>query len=125
AVVCATPGATVSGPQLFERLIAPRVLSAEVPSYPPSARAADLSGRVELDVAVKNGAVISVRTLNGDLLLAHAATRNIRTWQFSKDTATSFTIIFDYRLVAEDLVGPRIEMALPYRVTITESLSKW
>jgi TonB family protein len=82
-----------------------RLLSRTEPEYPPEALAAHRSGNVVLEVQVgENGAVSNVRTLNGDPLLAAAATEAVRKWryqpyrlhdrprQFQTDVTLSFSL---------------------------------
>jgi hypothetical protein len=119
---------TTGGPQLVERDQAPRLVRAELPLYPPAARAADVSGEVRLELQVRDGVVASVRSLSGHVLLARTARESVRTWAFSKGESFKATVVFDYRLVDDENVEAgtlQIKTDLPARVTITESRSKW
>ena len=60
-----------------------RLLSRVEPQYPADALADHRSGSVMLEVHVaEDGTVSSVRTLNGDPLLAVAAARAVRNWRY-------------------------------------------
>jgi TonB family protein len=53
------------------------------PEYPADARAAHRSGDVTLQILVReDGSVASVRTINGDPLLAEAAAAAVRNWRY-------------------------------------------
>jgi L-methionine (R)-S-oxide reductase len=65
------------------------------PEYPAAARAERRSGNVQLEILVRDdGRVASVRTINGDPLLAEAATVAVRDWRYEpyqvKGHATGF-----------------------------------
>ena len=60
-----------------------RLLTRVEPQYPPDALADHRSGNVTLEVHVaEDGTVSSVRTLNGDPLLAAAAADAVRSWRY-------------------------------------------
>jgi TonB family protein len=72
-----------------------RLLSRVEPQYPADALAAHRSGDVTLEVHVaEDGTVSSVRTLNGDPLLATAAAQAVRNWRYQpyrpKDQPSQF-----------------------------------
>ena len=72
-----------------------RLLTRVEPQYPADALAAHRSGDVTLEVHVaEDGTVASVRTLNGDPLLAEAATQAVRNWRYQpyrlKDQPSQF-----------------------------------
>src|SRR4051812_18041946 len=67
-----------------------RVQKAEVPMYPPVARAGRVSGVVEARVTVRDGSVIDVKVKSGPTILAQAAAENIKTWRFPQWVNTSF-----------------------------------
>ncbi len=119
---------TAAGPRLFETPVESRVIQAGVPFYPASARLADVSGDVELEITITDGRVASVHTRRGHALLARAARENVRTWQFATGVSMTLTTVFQYRLEDAGVsrsATPRVELELPRRVTIIESRTKW
>jgi TonB family protein len=72
-----------------------RLLSRTEPQYPPEALADHRAGDVVLEVQVaEDGSVASVRTLNGDPILAAAAAEAVRNWRYQpyrlRDQAARF-----------------------------------
>lgn len=60
-----------------------RLVNRVEPQYPADALAAHRSGNVTLELRVaEDGTVSSVRVLNGDPLLAAAATQSVRSWRY-------------------------------------------
>jgi protein TonB len=54
------------------------------PAYPEAARTAGLEGKVILKIAIsETGAVIDVKVLKGDPILAEAAVAAVKTWHFT------------------------------------------
>jgi TonB family protein len=84
--------ATASGQQ--------RIVSLDMPTYPPLARQARVQGVVTLAVAVNNdGVVSSARLIDGHALLGVAAIRDVRTWRFLSGQPFEGKIIFDFKLM--------------------------
>jgi hypothetical protein len=88
---------------------------AEVPIYPALARAARVAGTVEVNVTVKNGAVVSMQAKPAHTALVKAATDNIKTWHFHSWVNASFTTRFVYELETEHQLPSDtvIELRLP------------
>ncbi len=99
------------------------VQHADVPSYPPIARTARVSGTVQVLVTVKDGLVINAKAnSSANPLLVNAATDNVKTWKFSPQTDATFQTTYVYQLEKEEisiLDNPHIEMQLPTIVRIT------
>lgn len=79
----------------------PVVKSAEVPLYPPLARAARIQGEVRLWVATDGSRVLSSTPQSGPPMLAKAAQENVKTWKFEAHEATQFLTMFSYRLLTD------------------------
>lgn len=94
---------------------------ADVPFYPPIARAGRISGAVGITVQVKDGSVSDATAKSGPAILATAAAENVRTWRFHRWVNTRFSTKFIYRIETNKqfLADPRIELELPLRVVIT------
>ena len=100
------------------------VYQAEVPQYPPVALRARLSGTVHLHAFVEKGEVVKTESDSPIhlLTLIHAATENIKTWQFSPDARGVFDVTFIYELQETEgnfPENPHIEMQLPTMVKIS------
>ena len=59
------------------------ITSKVTPQYPPLAKQINISGKVELEATIdEGGAVEAVTTLNGNPILAKAATDALKKWKF-------------------------------------------
>jgi periplasmic protein TonB len=69
--------------QRSEGFLEGRLVARVIPTYPAIARAARISGTVELSVLVgRDGRVISVEVLSGSTLLASAAKEAVEQWRY-------------------------------------------
>lgn len=69
--------------QRSEGFLEGRLVTRVIPTYPATARAARISGTVELLVLVgRDGRVISVQVLSGSALLASAAKEAVEQWRY-------------------------------------------
>jgi TonB-like protein len=98
------------------------VVQSELPQYPVLAKAARVSGTVQIKVTVKDGEVTETEAISGHPLLVSPAIKNIKTWKFAKTVNATFTTNFQYLL--EEAKSPeapnsRIELELPTSVKIT------
>jgi hypothetical protein len=100
----------------------PLVVRADVPQYPPLARMAKITGKIEAEFTVKNGEVVNAEAKSGHPLLVKATTDNIKTWRFSSKVSGMFATTFDYQVEGSEtatMQNPKIEMRLPAFVRIT------
>ena len=75
-------------PSASSTLEAPRVIRRVEPEYPQAARTQQIQGDVVLDVTVlEDGSVGEIEIVKGDALLAEAAVRAVKQWQFQAATA--------------------------------------
>ncbi len=98
------------------------VTHADVPTYPPLCRAAQIDGVVEVDVTVKEGTVTATEVKSGPKLLIAATTENIKTWRFDSQATGAFVVRFVYELkgaAINEIDNPTIELKLPGLVRIT------
>jgi len=101
-----------------------RLTHADVPMYPQMARLARVSGVVEVQVTVNNGAVTNTEVKSGAGVLAQATEENVKSWRFAQSANTTFVTKFTYKLdEKKPLYGqnPRVELDLPFRATITSA----
>jgi hypothetical protein len=100
----------------------PLVVRADAPSYPPLARMARITGKIEAAFSVRGGEVITAEAKSGHPLLVKATVENIRSWHFPPQVSGSFATVFEYRLKGKEtpsMQNPKVEMQLPIFVTIT------
>lgn len=107
----------------------PRVVSLDVPFYPPLARAAHVEGTVIVKVITNGEGVVTREVVSGHPILVDAAEENIRTWTFQPHTPASFTTTFEFRLAPDtapdyqELIrrfpDASVRLVLPGRVEIT------
>jgi hypothetical protein len=116
----------------------PRVISAEVPFYPPSAWSAHFGGTIETEVTVERGIVTRtelksavVRSQDDTVIrddqklipyLLNAVEENLKTWRFASDENTTFRVIYTYRIEGSETaapVTPIVLLELPTRITVT------
>jgi hypothetical protein len=100
------------------------VSHAEVPQYPPIALRAHLSGTVHLHAFVEKGEVVKTESDSPVhlLTLIHAATENVKTWQFPPNARGVFDVTYIYELQENEGAfpeNPHIEMQLPTMVKIS------
>lgn len=101
--------------------VLPGVSFAEVPLYPPLARAASVAGVVHVVVTTDGHRVVTARVQDGNQILADAAEKNAKGWQFASHEPTSFTVTYIYKLVKDLKVqqdNPRVILKLPLEIEI-------
>jgi hypothetical protein len=97
-----------------------KVEHADVPLYPEPARTANIFGTVEVQVTVKDGAVVNAEVKSGPPLLTRSTVENIQSWRFALHANDTFTTKFIYQVADDgDPANPRVELQLPYQVRIT------
>ncbi len=108
----------------------PHLHRADLPLYPPVAWAANISGTVNIRVTVANGVVVDAqavkleRTDQAFLYLVNPSVANVKTWQFDSQVNTTFVVTYLYKIqgrYSSQNSNPRIELALPNLVKITET----
>jgi hypothetical protein len=118
----------------------PDLTRAEVPLYPPLARAAPITGTVEIQITVERGTVVDAQVKSVDLdpsdqvalneegkkkvglWLSNPSLANIKTWQFQPEDRTTFLVTYVYKIEGEQTPlaeNPKVELDLPRRVTVT------
>lgn len=103
------------------RVALPMITSAQVPLYPPTARLANVEGVIHLKATTDGHRVVSIQVEDGHKLLADFAEENLRTWQFSPHTPTTFAVTYTYRLVTDlepSQNNPRVILNLPSAVEV-------
>jgi len=128
-------------PSAAEEVHYPQVTHADVPLYPPIARAAHITGTVEIQIVVEKGAVVDAKlkavaidaSINGAMLndegkkkvgpyLSSSALANVKTWQFDSSDRTTFAVKYVYCIAGEATSlpeSPTVELDLPLLVKVT------
>src|ERR1700752_4827777 len=99
----------------------PTVSFAEVPLYPPLARAANVSGIVHIVVTTDGHRVVAAHVQDGKKILSDAAGQNAKSWQFATHEPTKFTVTYVYKLVVDlkpQLNNQRVILQLPTEVEV-------
>ena len=99
----------------------PLVLRADAPVYPPLARMAKITGKIEAEFTIKGGEVVAAEAKTGHPFLVKATTDNIRSWHFAPEVNGRFTATFMYELHGSEtasMQNPKVEMQLPALVKI-------
>jgi len=122
----------------------PRLLHAELPLYPPLARSAHISGKVEIEVTVEKGSVIDAQVKSADIQITDPQNRatydsqaratashylsdpslaNLKTWQFDPGGERStFLVTYVYEIKGKETPlpeNPKVELDLPRLVKVT------
>ncbi len=94
---------------------------ADVPFYPPVARAGRIAGTVEVVAIVRDGLVTDAQATSGAAILAKAATENVKTWRFHRWVNARFSTKFIYRIETgkQAPTNSRVELELPNQAVIT------
>lgn len=99
------------------------LIRADLPLYPPVARAAHVNGTVEIQVTVERGAVVDAQVKSSSSpLLSTPTVANVKTWQFQSEDRTTFSVTYVYQIEGEQTPlpeNPRVELDLPRLVKIT------
>lgn len=122
-VICVSVCAAVLGSGQQRNVALPTVASANVPLYPPVARAARVEGTVQLQVSTDGQRVTEAHVDGGNKLLADAAAANVRTWSFATHEPTSFAVTFRYKLLPasrkQNGNNPIVVLRLPIEVDVS------
>lgn len=123
-------GQTTSKPVLTDY---PALIRVDVPPYPAIARAADISGTVEIQVVVEKGNVVeaqsksvAVATWRGPALtedgkrklglyLSNSAVENVKSWQFEEENRRTFVVTYVYSIEGQPTSSfekPKVEFDL-------------
>ena len=118
----------------------PQLIRAEVPMYPPLARAAHVTGIVEIQVVVEKGAItdaevksVVIESHNGSVLndegtkkvgayLSNPSLANLKTWQFQSEDRATFVVTYIFQIQGQETSlpeNPKVELDLPLFVKVT------
>jgi hypothetical protein len=104
-----------------QELALPMISFAEVPLYPPTARAANISGVVHVVVTTDGHRIVATHVQDGPKALSDAAEKNVKTWQFATHEPTTFTVTYIYKLVGNlkpHRNNPKVILQLPTEVEV-------
>jgi hypothetical protein len=114
----------------------PRLISADLPRYPPIAEAAHLTGRVTIRVTVENGKVVKTEVINAEVRsgaqillpqsgwhwLTGQTEENLKSWRFDPSTKDAFVVSYIYEISGTETdipTNPKVEILPSLDVTIT------
>jgi hypothetical protein len=123
ALVDRAAGEPINNPKLL-----PHVVKAEAPLYPPILQMAHFEGVVHLRVTTDGKRASTITTIDGQALLARAATENVRTWEFDGRAPMTFDTTFEYKLLESEcdddctwcgsVERPTVRLRLPTEVRV-------
>jgi hypothetical protein len=135
ALVLVTAGyctAQIRSPK--EKAAVPLLVNADLPRYPPIAKAADLTGTIQLRANVKDGKVVEAEVLSqhlqsrgavlksGSPYLALPTIENLKTWRFGASVNENLVVTYTYEISGSETEGPtnpKIEILPSLDVHIT------
>jgi hypothetical protein len=94
------------------------VTKAEIPLYPPLARAALVQGIVVAEVTTSGEAFGAIKIVSGHPLLSAAVTENLRTWALVNSPTMTFSLTYRYKIADSCKGKPSVVMELPTKVSI-------
>ncbi len=106
----------------------PILQGAALPTYPPIAKAAHVTGKVIVRVTVKDGLMVQTDVLSqpavasGGRLLVSPTLENLKTWRFAAGVTGAFTVTYTYEISGTETEEPtnaRVEMLPTLDVKIT------
>ena len=122
-------------PGVAQQNLPPRLISAEMPFYPPIAAAAHITGWLRIRIKVENGKVARTEVLTteakddrshvwekGSQLLIAPTLNYLESWRFDSDVKTSFVVTFTYKIAGTETdkpTTPKIEVSPSLNVIIT------
>jgi outer membrane biosynthesis protein TonB len=106
---------------------------AALPTYPPIAKAAHITGVVMVRVTVKAGSVVETEVTSkptmasGGRFLEFATLNNLKTWRFAATVNDAFTVSFRYEMAGTETEEPtndKVEVLPSLDVRITARPAK-
>jgi hypothetical protein len=128
--------AVLAAGQTAPRAAAPAVAileEAALPTYPPIAKAAHITGVVMVRVTVKAGSVVETEVTSkptmasGGRFLEFATLNNLKTWRFAATVNDAFTVSFRYEMAGTETEEPtndKVEVLPSLDVRITARPAK-
>ncbi len=119
---------SASGQTASNAPAAPILRGAALPVYPPIAKAAHVTGKVSVRVAVKDGIVVKTDVQSkpgvaaGGRLLESPTIENLKTWRFAADVIGEFTVTYTYEISGtetDEATNAKVEMLPSLDVKIT------
>lgn len=100
----------------------PRLRAAALPRYPAIAEAAHITGKIVVQVTVKNGRVVKADVQSGKPYLNQPTVANLKTWLFDTRVNTIFSVTYSYEISGSETTEPtnaKVEMLPSLDVTVT------
>lgn len=115
-VAISASGQTVSGAAVPA---VPILQAATLPVYPPIAKAAHITGKVNVRVVVEDGLVVKTEVLSkpdvssNGRFLESPTVENLKSWRFATNVTGEFTVTYTYEISGtetDDPTNARVEM---------------
>jgi hypothetical protein len=123
AVVLSAVAFGQSAPTAHGAAHCPVLIRADLPTYPPLAWTAHVTGTVQIAVTVEQGAVVDAHVQGASSpFLSLPSLENVKTWRFDPEPRTTFVVAFVYRIAGKETLlpeNPEIVVDLPRSVRIT------
>jgi hypothetical protein len=114
----------------------PRLVSADLPRYPPIAEAAHITGWLKVRITIQNGGVVNEEVLStettargisgvskdGSPYLTTPTLTNLKSWRFDSDINDSIIVKFTYDIAGTETdrpTNPKVEILPSLDVNIT------
>lgn len=100
----------------------PILQEAALPVYPPIGRAAQITGKVVVELTVNGGKVTRTDVKSGSRYLVGGTVANLQTWRFASDVNGQLTVTYTYTISGDETDGPTnptVEMLPSLDVNIT------
>ena len=105
-----------------------RVAEMAIPKYPPLARIAKITGKVDFLVKTDGTKVSAIMKSSGPRQLVGELGKQLMTWRFEPHEPVEFTVTFDMNVAAESICPPgkpdEIKLLLPSRVEMLVTNTK-
>jgi len=127
AVLVAVSASGQTAPEAAKPAV-PILQVAALPVYPPIAKAAHVTGKVTVQVGIKDGLVAKTEVLSkpdvasGGRLLESPTVENLKSWRFAANVTGAFTVTYTYEISGtetDDPTNAKIEMLPSLDVKIT------
>jgi TonB family protein len=101
----------------------PNLIRAELPLYPPLARAAHITGTVVIEATVEKGSVVETKVKSATSpALSNPAIANLKTWKFEPEGQATLVVTYVYEIRGKQTPlpqNPKVELDLPRFVKVT------
>jgi hypothetical protein len=121
--------------QQSKTTLPPQLVAADLPTYPPIARLAHITGWLKIRVTIEKGNIVKTAVLSteardneshvfshGVPVLTTPTLTNLKTWRFAPDSNGTFVVTYRYNIEGSETdapTTPRIEILPSLDVNVT------